>query len=88
MNKATGTPAPAAPAPALAHPRAALDAWAAAVVAIHAAGSRTVYCAECGDARSMTLSATPDDRMALDYHALCTHANYGHGRSVAVFGRA
>lgn len=68
-------------------PRETIKAFADMVAAAAAAGHTVAYCSECGDYRRMVISTTPDDRMALDFHALRNHTNYAHGRMVAIFGR-
>jgi hypothetical protein len=78
MSVATSTPATKA--------RESIAAYAAAVSAI-AITYTVVYCAECGDNRSMAVSPDVSERMALDFHALRNHTNYAHGRMVAIFGR-
>lgn len=68
-------------------PRESINAYAAMVASAAAAGHTVAYCSECGDSRRMAISTTPDERMALDFHALRNHTNYAHGRMVAIFGR-
>lgn len=67
--------------------RESINAHREMVASAAAAGHSIVFCAECGDRRSVTVSTTPSDRMALDFYSLRNHANFGHGRAVGIFGR-